>query len=57
MFMCMYLDGTTKGPVLKMTEENTAANVIGNWTLTSMEFHGKHFWQKFKICINIYVRI
>ena len=55
MFMC--LDGTTKGPVSKMTEENTAANVIGNWTQTSMEFHGKHFWQKFKICNNINVRI
>ena len=55
--MCMCLDGTTTGPVSKTTEENTAANVIGNLTQTSMEFHGKHFWQKLKICKNIYVRI
>ena len=53
----MCLDGTTKEPVSKMTEENTAVNRIGNWTGTSMTFHGKHFWQKFNICNNIYVRI
>ena len=57
MFMCMCLDGTTKEPVSKITEENTAANEIGNWTRTSMEFHGKHFWQKINICYIIYVRI
>ena len=47
MFMCMCLDSTTKGPVSKMTEENTAAIEIGNWTRTSMKSHGKHFWPMF----------
>ena len=56
MFMFMCLDGTTKGHVSKTTEENTTANVIGNWTQTSLKFHGKHFWQKIYICNNIYVR-
>ena len=55
MFMFMCLDGTTKGPVSKTTEENTTANVIGNWTRTSLKFHGKHFWQKINICNNIYM--
>nr|XP_022295390.1 protein draper-like isoform X2 [Crassostrea virginica] len=32
-------DSTTKGPVSKMTEENTAAIEIGNWTQTSMKSH------------------
>ena len=32
-----------KEPVSKITEENTAANEIGNWKRTSMKFHGKHF--------------
>lgn len=57
MLMCMCLDSTTKGPVSKMTEENTAAIEIGNWTQTSMKSHGKHFWQRFIICNNIYIRI
>ena len=57
MFMCMCLDGTTKGPVSKMTEENTATIEIGNWTRTSVKSHGKHFGQTFIICNNTYVRI
>ncbi|XP_022292637.2 uncharacterized protein LOC111103574 isoform X3 [Crassostrea virginica] len=35
--LCKY--GTTKEPVSKMSEKNTAAIEIGNWTQTSMKSH------------------
>ncbi|XP_078325774.1 uncharacterized protein LOC111103952 [Crassostrea virginica] len=36
-------NGTTKGPVSNMTEENTAANEFGNWTRTSMKIHAEMY--------------
>ncbi|XP_078325732.1 uncharacterized protein LOC111105404 isoform X1 [Crassostrea virginica] len=36
-------DSTTKGPVSKMTEENTAAIEIGNWTKNSMKSHAEMY--------------